>query len=76
MIFNEEDYYPKCPPKFFFITKIFHPNISEDDGSVSIDILMRNWPPSLNIDGIILSVLSLLTTPNKEDFINEEQLNY
>jgi len=27
------------PPKFKFITKIFHPNISEIDGLVSVDIL-------------------------------------
>ena len=72
MIFNEEKTYPAAPPKFFFITKIFHPNISEDDGSVSIDILMRNWCPGLQIQSIILSVQSLMSTSNEEDFINEE----
>ena len=30
------------PPKFIFISNIFHPNISED-GFVSIDILNSNW---------------------------------
>ena len=36
--------YPFHPPKFIFISNIFHPNISED-GFVSIDILANEWTP-------------------------------
>ena len=59
------------PPKFIFITDIFHPNIS--DGFVSIDVLMDYWSPSISsFDKIIYSVQSLLDDPNPDDFINEE----
>jgi len=69
--FPENDY-PFLPPKFFFKTKIFHPNISSD-GLVSIDILNNNWNPSLaNFRSIIYSVQSLLDDPNPDDFLNEE----
>ena len=59
------------PPKFIFITKIFHPNISED-GIVSVDILRNNWSPSLRTRTVILSIQSLLGDPNINDFVNQE----
>ena len=60
------------PPKFIFISNIFHPNISED-GFVSIDILNSNWSPWLaNFHNLIYSVQSLLDDPNTDDFINEK----
>ena len=59
------------PPKFMFITNIFHPNIS--DGYVSVDTLMDQWSPAqCCFDKIIYSVQSLLDDPNPDDFINEE----
>ena len=59
------------PPKFTFITDIFHPNIF--NGYVSVDILMDKWSPALgNFNKIIISVQSLLDDPNPDDFINEE----
>ena len=40
--------YPFCPPKIIFLTKIYHPNIS-DSGFVCIDLLMdQAWSPALN----------------------------
>ena len=59
------------PPKFVFITDIFHPNIS--NGLVSVDVLMHQWSPAIcSFDKIIYSVQSLLDDPNPDDFINEE----
>ena len=64
-------YYPMKPPKFYFISSIFHPNIS-DNGFVSVDILYRNWSPALcYFEAIIYSVQSLLDDPNPDDFLNE-----
>lgn len=65
------DNYPFQPPKFTFITEIFHPNISES-GEVSIDILRDKWSPILqNFSIIIYSIQSLLNEPNIEDFLDE-----
>ena len=71
-----EMYFPSdfsfVPPKFTFITKIFHPNISEM-GNTSIDILGDKWSPVLkHLNIIIYSVQSLLDDPNPDDFVNEE----
>ena len=66
--------YPIIPPEFKFITKIFHPNIREIDGLVSVDILRDKWSPFEAIDrivSIIISIQSLLDAPNPHDFLNE-----
>ena len=59
------------PPKFIFITQVFHPNISES-GNVSVDILLDQWAPTLcSFSSIIYSIQSLLDDPNPNDFLNE-----
>ena len=64
--------YPFNPPKFIFITQIFHPNIGKE-GNVSVDFLeKKNYTPALGLRTIILSVQSLLSTPNSQDFVNQE----
>ena len=66
------NHYPFLPPKFIFISNIFHPNISED-GFVSIDIFNDKWSPSLCIFSyVIYSVQSLLDDPNPDNFLNEK----
>jgi len=63
--------YPLKSPKFYFQTKIFHPNIDEF-GLVSVDILQDQWSPAQNrFEKIIYSVQSLLDDPNPEVFVNE-----
>ena len=65
------DNFPFSPPKFYFISNIFHPNISEN-GYVSVDILEDEWTPALMDFGkIIISVQSLLDDPNPDIFLNE-----
>ena len=62
---------PFSPPQFIFITKIFHPNISEN-GFVSVDILQDHWSPAIcRFGSIIYCIQSLLNEPNPYDFLNE-----
>lgn len=60
--------YPFDPPKVFFKTKIYHPNISHK-GDICISILKRcdGWVPSLTIEKVLLSISSLLDNPNPDD---------
>ena len=67
--------YPFKPPQFIFISKIFHPNISES-GYVSIDILQYNYSPALALfRSFIYSVQSLLDDPNPDNFLNGTAAN-
>ena len=69
--------YPFSPPKFKFLTKMWHPNIYHDSGEVCISILHspvpdqqsgekaeERWRPTQEARTIILSVISLFTCPN------------
>ena len=67
--------FPMAPPSFYFLTNIFHPNIS-DNGYVSVDILTFEWAPVLfSFEKIIYSIQSLLDDPNPDDFLNETAAN-
>ena len=55
--------YPLQPPEVTFITKIFHPNIS-DDGKICINILYNDWCAALRIETILLSIQSIFTSPD------------
>ena len=68
------DNYPFEPPKVVFNTRIFHPNISPD-GKICVDILKDKWVPSLTILKVLLSILSLLSSPNPKDPLVPEVAN-
>jgi ubiquitin-conjugating enzyme E2 D/E len=63
--------YPFNPPVIRFKTKVFHPNISSN-GEICLDILRDTWTPSFSIENTLLSIVSLLSDPNSEDFIAPE----
>lgn len=70
------DNYPDQPPKFIFLTDIYHPNVYSD-GNVCISILhppgpdplqyesaAERWLPVHTVSSIIVSIISLLSDPN------------
>ena len=67
--------YPFSPPTVNFVDKIFHPNISYDNGDVCISILKNNqqadsWNPILTIGSILLSIQSMFTDANPDSPLN------
>lgn len=59
--------YPFEPPKMQFITKVWHPNISSQNGAICLDILKDQWSPALTLKTALLSLQALLSTPEPRD---------
>ncbi|KAJ3130468.1 Ubiquitin-conjugating enzyme E2 S-C [Nowakowskiella sp. JEL0407] len=63
--------FPVAPPKGYFETKIFHPNVS-DKGEICVSTLKKDWKKELGIAHILLTIKCLLIVPNPESALNEE----
>ncbi|KAH8663461.1 ubiquitin conjugating enzyme [Tricladium varicosporioides] len=59
--------YPFRPPVMFFKTKLWHPNVSSQTGAICLDTLGTAWSPVLTIKSALLSLQSLLSTPEPKD---------
>ncbi|KAI4250845.1 MAG: hypothetical protein LQ352_005220 [Teloschistes flavicans] len=59
--------YPFKPPIMRFDTKIWHPNVSSQTGAICLDTLSAAWSPVLTIKSALLSLQSLLSTPEPKD---------
>lgn len=66
--------YPFKPPTVKFITKVYHPNVS-DAGDICVSILKTGWSPLLDTAKVLLSLSSLLSDPNPDDPLNSAVTN-
>lgn len=63
--------FPASPPKGFFTTKIWHPNVSKS-GEICVNVLKRDWKPDLGLRHVLLVIRCLLIEPYPESALNEE----
>lgn len=75
--FNLELYFPpefgECPPKIFFLTVPFHPNIDIYTGRPCLNILEDcAWNPDFRISQVLVMVQNLLTSPEITNAVNYE----
>jgi ubiquitin-conjugating enzyme E2 G1 len=78
--------YPNKAPQFKFVTSLYHPNVYPD-GKVCISILhegvdefgyesiSERWNPSQSVNSILISILSMLSSPNFESPANVDASN-
>ncbi|KAI9677393.1 MAG: Ubiquitin-conjugating enzyme E2 1 [Caeruleum heppii] len=59
--------YPFRPPIMKFDTRLWHPNVSSQTGAICLDTLSSAWSPVLTIKSALLSLQSLLSTPEPKD---------
>lgn len=64
---NIPNEYPFKPPQMKFATKIYHPNISSVTGAICLDILKDAWTPILTLKSSLISLQSLLQSPEPND---------
>ena len=63
--------YPFKPPTLSFKTKIYHPNVTNDDkGSMCLGMLRADeWKPSSKIDAVLSFAQALLSEPQPDDAV-------
>lgn len=59
--------YPFKPPEMRFLTKIWHPNVSSQTGAICLDTLGHAWSPVLTLKSALISLQSLLSSPEPKD---------
>ncbi|XP_003746336.1 ubiquitin-conjugating enzyme E2 S [Galendromus occidentalis] len=64
--------HPCTPPKGYFLTRIFHPNVAPDSGQICVNTLKKDWTPDTGLLRIFLTIKCLLIVPNAESALNEE----
>ncbi|KAF9451011.1 hypothetical protein P691DRAFT_415787 [Macrolepiota fuliginosa MF-IS2] len=69
--FNFTEEFPAVPPKCWFATKIFHPNVS-GAGEICVNTLKKDWKSTYGIGHILVTVKCLLIYPNPESALDEE----
>ena len=55
--------YPFKHPKCNFLTRIYHPNI-DYNGNIDLDILKDSWSPDYTFVDVLLSIYTLMSSPN------------
>jgi ubiquitin-conjugating enzyme E2 S len=64
--------FPQKPPKGYFLTKIFHPNVQFDTGAICVSTLSQDWTEDMGLDHLLLTIRCLLIEPNAESALNAE----
>lgn len=65
--------FPNKPPKGYFLTKIFHPNVAQPSGDICVNTLKRDWNPAKwSLSHIFQIIRCLLIVPFPESALNEE----
>ena len=63
--------FPEAPPRGFFITKCFHPNIAPN-GDICVNTLKRDWKSDVTLSHVLQVIRCLLIVPFPESSLNDE----
>lgn len=63
--------FPTAPPRGYFLTPIFHPNIAKN-GDICVNTLKKDWKPDMGISHVLQVIRCLLIVPFPESSLNDE----
>jgi ubiquitin-conjugating enzyme E2 S len=63
--------YPNTPPRGFFLTKIYHPNVASN-GDICVNTLKKDWTPDVTLKHVLQVIRCLLIVPFPESSLNDE----
>ncbi|KAG6462203.1 ubiquitin-conjugating enzyme E2 S [Manduca sexta] len=64
--------FPAAPPRAYFLTRLFHPNVAPDTGEVCVNTLKRDWRPELGLEHALVALRCLLIAPNADSALNAD----
>ena len=69
-MFSQE--FPAAPPRGFFLTKIYHPNVDLSTGAICVNTLKKDWTSETTICHVLAVIRCLLIVPFPESSLNDE----
>ena len=70
LVFGAE--FPAVPPRGFFLTKIFHPNVDLSTGAICVNTLKKDWTSETKLSHVLAVIRCLLIVPFPESSLNDE----
>lgn len=64
--------FPASPPRGFFLTKIYHPNVDMTTGAICVNTLKKDWAPETTFSHVLSVIRCLLINPFPESSLNDE----
>jgi len=64
--------FPASPPRGFFLTKIYHPNVDMSTGAICVNTLKKDWTPDTTFSHVLSVIRCLLIIPFPESSLNDE----
>jgi ubiquitin-conjugating enzyme E2 S len=64
--------FPQHPPKGYFLTPIFHPNVDQFKGEICVNTLKKDWSSDHKLKHVLIVIRCLLIHPNPDSALNEE----
>jgi len=64
--------FPLSPPRGYFLTKIYHPNVDISTGAICVNTLKKDWSPDVSLSHVLRIIRCLLIVPFPESSLNDE----
>jgi len=64
--------FPNSPPRGYFLTKIYHPNVDMSTGAICVNTLKKDWSPSVRLGHVLSVIRCLMIVPFPESSLNDE----